>query len=187
MLVLERLDDALRRTVPVLDQENSSAAPELIEPQPHGRGKAHLLLGRGTHQHLVGEHLEPRQIFHARDQRDIVDRLGEKIVGTRLKSLHAVRRLVERVDDDHGNMLRARIRLQPAADLEAVHARHHHIEQDYVGPLPRTDMQRFRTVPCGAHFEILGRQPRFEQLHIGFDVVDDEYACGHDAATVPRR
>jgi hypothetical protein len=27
----------------------------------------------------------------------------------------------------------------------------------------------------------------FEQLHIGIDIVDDENACGHGLATVPRR
>jgi len=84
---LQRLDDPIRRAVAILDEKNTPAPPELVEPDAHGRGEAHLLLGRGAHQHLVGQHLEPREILHARDERDVVDRLGEKVVGPPLRAL----------------------------------------------------------------------------------------------------
>ena len=41
------------------------------------------------------------------------------------------------------------------------------------------NVQRFLAAVGGEHFEILSLQPRFEQLHIGEDVIDDEYAGGH--------
>ena len=44
-------------------------------------GETQLFLGRSAHQHLVGQHLQPREIPHPLDQSDIVDRLGEEVVG----------------------------------------------------------------------------------------------------------
>ncbi len=187
MLLFERLDDAVGGTVAILDQEDASAAPELIEPDPQGRGQAHLLLGRGAHQHLVGEHFEPREVLHPRDQGDVVDGLGKEVVGSGLEPLHPVRGLIERRDHDQRDMLRARLGFQPPADLETVHPGHHHVEQHHIGPLPRADMQRLGAAPSRAHLEILGGQPCFEKLHIGVDVVDDKNACGHGRPTVPRR
>ena len=98
------------------------------------------------------------------------------------------RGLVERGDHDHRDVGGARIGLQPPADLEAVHARHHHVEQDDVALAARADLERLRPVDRGHHLEILGRQPRFEQLDVGDDVVDDENAGGHLAdRSVSRR
>jgi hypothetical protein len=56
MLLLQRVHDALGRSVTVLNQQNAAAAPKLIESDAEGCGKTHLLLGRGAHQHFVGEH-----------------------------------------------------------------------------------------------------------------------------------
>jgi len=128
MLLVEGLHDALGRAIAILNQENASTVPEPIEPDPQRGGEAHLLLGRGAHQHLVGKHFESRQVPRPRDQRDVVDRLGQKVVGARLEPLHSVGRLVERRDDDHRDVLRARLGLKPPADLETVHAGHHHVE-----------------------------------------------------------
>jgi hypothetical protein len=85
MLLVEGLHDALGRAIAILNQENASTVPEPIEPDPQRGGEAHLLLGRGAHQHLVGKHFESRQVPHPRDQRDVVDRLGQKVVGARLE------------------------------------------------------------------------------------------------------
>jgi hypothetical protein len=183
----ERTCEQSRRAVAVLHQKDASAAPELIEPDAEGGGKAHLLLSGGAHQHLVGEHLQPGEILHPRDERDVVDGLGEEVVGSCLQSLHPVRGLIESGDHDHRDVLRARLRFEPAADLEAVHPRHHHVEQHHVGTLARADMQRLGTAARRAHLKIFSREPRFEQLHIGIDIDDDENACGHGLATVPRR
>ena len=52
------------------------------------------------------------------------------------------------------------------------------VEQDHVGTLPRADMQGLGAAARSTHLEILGRQPRFEKLHIGVDVVDDKDVTG---------
>ena len=72
-----------------------------------------------------------------------------------------------------------RIGLQPAADLEAVHVGHHHVEQHDVDLAVLAGLERVGAVGGGQHLEIFGEQPDFEQLHIGRDVVDDEDAGGH--------
>ena len=68
-------------------------------------------------------------------RRDVVDRLGEEIVGAGLEPLHLVRRLVERRDHDHRHVHGPGRALDAAADLEAVHARHHDVEQHHVDAL----------------------------------------------------
>ncbi len=57
------------------------------------------------------------------------DRLGEEIVGARLQPAHAVGGLIERGHHDHRDVVGYRVGLELAADLEAVHVRHHDVEQ----------------------------------------------------------
>ena len=95
--------------------------------------------------------------------------------------------MIERGDHDHRDMLGARLGFQPTADLEAVHAGHHHIEQHHIGALVGTDLERLTAAPGGADVEILRGQPCLEQFDIGVDVVDHEDACGHGTATGLRR
>ena len=71
------------------------------------------------------------------------------------------------------------VRLELLADLEAVHVRHHHIEQDDVAFGALGDRQRFRAAIGGGDIEIFRGQPRFEQLNVGRDVIDNEDAGGH--------
>ena len=87
---------------------------------------------------FVDQRLQPRQRAHARDQRQIVDRLGEKFVGAGFQPAHAVGRLVERRHHHHRDMAGLGC-LQPPADLEAVDVRHHDVEQNQValGALPQ--------------------------------------------------
>ena len=54
--------------------------------------------------------------------------------------------LIERGDHDHRDVMRRRIGLEPAADLEAVHVRHHHVEQDDVAFGALADRQRLGAV-----------------------------------------
>ena len=56
--------------------------------------------------------------------------------------LHAVGRLVERGHHHDRNMVGRRVGLEPAADLEAVHVRHHHVEQHDVAFGALADRQR---------------------------------------------
>ena len=73
-----------------------------------------------------------------------------------------------------------RVGLQPAADLEAVHARHHHVEQHDVdlAVLAGLDAPRVRLVAVStSKYSASSRD--FEQFDVGRDVVDDEDAGGH--------
>ena len=75
--------------------------------------------------------------------------------------------------------MRGRIGFQPAANLETVDIGHHHVEQDDVAFGARADRQRLGAVGRGQDVEILGGQPRFQQLDVGGDVVDDQDTRGH--------
>jgi hypothetical protein len=68
---------------------------------------------------------------------------------------------------------------QPAANLKAVHARHHDVEQHDVARALLADRQRIRAVHGCEHVEIFGRQLGLEQFDVRMDVVDDENAGRH--------
>jgi hypothetical protein len=146
----------------------------MVERRCQRTRNAHPGLGRGAQQHLVGQHLEPREISDPLHERDVVDWLGQKVVGPRLEPLHPVSRLIERRDDDHRYVLRAQLGFDAAAGLEAIHTRHHHIEQHDIHALAQADLQRLPRAPRRARLEILGGEARLEQLPIGVDVVDHE-------------
>ena len=80
----------------VLDQQHAAGG---FPPRPRGNAAGHAAdLGTGRHaqQHLVVQRLEPRQVLHPGDERDVVDRLGEEIVGAGFEPLHLVGGLVQR-------------------------------------------------------------------------------------------
>ena len=139
-----------------------------------------MLLGVGAHEHLVGQELQTREILHARDQSQVIDRFCQKVVGPGLEPLQEIARMVERRDHHDGNMLGAKIGLEPPADLETVHARHHDVKQNDVRQRLAADIQRIGAVRCGLHREILSRKPRLQQLQIGQHIVDDEDPRGHE-------
>ena len=129
---------------------------------------------------LVEHHLQPRQRTHARDQRDFVDRLGEKIVGAGFKAAHPVRRLVERRHHHDRQMHRCGIGLEAAADLETVHARHHDVEQNDVAAAVAAELQRLRAVGRGDRRRNIPPESRASSsLRLGSEIVDDEDARGH--------
>ena len=84
---------------------------------------------------------QPHQRAHAGEERDVVDRLGQEIVGAGLEAAQPVGDVRQRRHHDDRNVGGARVGLQPAAYLEPVHARHHHVEQDDVGQLGLGDSQ----------------------------------------------
>ena len=175
----EHRGDALVRRRPIVDDQHAAAAAGVGDRFALRRFDADLARGQRAHAQLVGHHLEPRQRAHARDQRQFGDRLGQKIVGAGFEPAHAVGRLVERGHHDHRNVMRGRIGLEPPAHFEAVHVRHHDVEQDEVAFGALADRQRLLAAHRRDDVEIFGRQPRFQQLDVGRHVVDDENAGGH--------
>ena len=148
MLGAQHLRQPLIGRSPVVDQQDASAPARIGDRVALRRLHADLERGDGAHAQFVGHHLQPRQRAHPRDQHDVGDRLGQEIVGAGVKPAHAVGGAVERGDHDHGNEMGGRIRLQAAADLETVHVRHHHVEQDDVafGALGRSPAPRRRSM-----------------------------------------
>ena len=69
--------------------------------------------------------------------------------------------------------------LDVPARLEAVHAGHHHVEQNDVDALARQHVERLLAAIGGQHLEVLGLKPGFEQLHVGQNIIDDEDAGSH--------
>jgi hypothetical protein len=85
--------------------------------------------GNRTHAQFIRHQLEASQRAHARNESHIGYRLGEEVVGARIEPPDAVGGLVERSDHDDGNMVGRQPCLQAATDLEAVHIRHHDVQQ----------------------------------------------------------
>ena len=79
------------------------------------------------------------------------------------------------------------IRLQLAADLDAVLARHHHVEQDEIGRLRARGDQRLIAVSGRDDLVALPRQAGLEDLEIGRVVVDHQNArrLAHGSAAYP--
>jgi hypothetical protein len=76
--------------------------------------------------------LDPEHRIDPRSKLREIDRLGDVIVGARLEALDlVVGRVERRLHDDRDERERP-VPLDAARDLEAVHFRHHHVEQDEV-------------------------------------------------------
>ena len=114
-IVAEPIDEARGGARIVVDDEDAAL---LLRQRLQERGvlaHAHLPPGEGAHQHLVGQGLEAREVLHARDERDLVDRLGQEVVGAALQAAHLVGDLIESGDEHDGNVMRFRVRLEPPA------------------------------------------------------------------------
>jgi hypothetical protein len=125
---------------------------------------------------FVDHLLQPGEAAHAGEQGDVVDGLVEEVVGPGLQPRQPVAAAIERGDHHHRNVLGGGIGFKPAADLEPVHARHHHVEQNHVGPFGLGHGDAGGAVAGAQHLVILGLQLGFQQADIGLDVVNDQDA-----------
>ena len=139
------------------------------------------LAARGfTEAQLIRHQLEPNKAADARHQGNIVNRLGQEIISACLKARHPVCRLIQRRHHDHRHMLRFRLRLEPTANLEAVHLRHHHIKQDDIRLLRHSSFERFQAIGGRGHVEVLSRQLGFQKFDIRRNVIDHENSRRHE-------
>ena len=86
----------------------------------------------------VLERLRPEQRAQPRRQLDLVERLRQEVVGARLEAAGLVLRPVERGEQQDRQAGMLGLLPQPLADLDAVQARHHHVEADEVGSCSAT-------------------------------------------------
>jgi hypothetical protein len=95
---------------------------------------------------LVGQRLDAQDRLDARDQLLVADRLDDEVVGADLQSLEPTFDLVVGGgQEQHRQPPGALVGAQPAADLEAVHAWHLHVQQDQVVVVAPHAFQRGRT------------------------------------------
>jgi hypothetical protein len=151
-----------------------------------GRQELELAAGLLAQAPFVHHHLQADERTHAGKQRQFVDRLGEEIVGAGLEAAHAVLGLGQGRHHDDGNVHGPRIRLQALADLEAVHAGHHDVQQDDVGRIGGDRVKRSRAAVGRHDVEVLGRKLGFQQPDVRRDIVDNQDARRHPI-TNPRR
>ena len=133
------------------------------------RAQRHLALQVGALvAQEVGRGLERQVRGHARQQDGRADGLGDVVHRPQLQAQALVLHVGARGEEDHGNVARVQVRLEPAADLIAVHARHHDVEQDEVGRLlALRDLQRLLPLVGHLHVVVVAQQPAHEREVVG--------------------
>jgi hypothetical protein len=117
-----------------------------------------------------------------------VERLGQVIVGAHLDALDDAVGVVERGDQDHRQVHESRIGVgaQVLQQLEAVHLRHHDVEQHQVVRRGLEHRQRIAAVDRGLDRVALALQAAREHVAVHFVVVHDEHARRVGAGVVRR-
>jgi hypothetical protein len=115
----------------------------IVDDHDPAAGPVQIGARRADHAHAPARGLAPAELVHhrlqpgeaadARHQHEFVDGLGQELVGPGVQPLDAVVPAVQRGDQHHGDVTGGVVVLEPAADLEAAHAGHHHVQQDDVG------------------------------------------------------
>ncbi|MNJ31208.1 hypothetical protein D3C77_258350 [compost metagenome] len=130
---------------------------------------------------FVHDHLQPGQALDPRHQDDVVQRLGQEIVGPRLQPLDTVVSAIQRRHQHNGNMPGVGRRLDAPTGLEPVHAGHHHVQQNQVGLFRARQADGADAVMAGEDVVVFERQLGLEQAHIRLDVVDHQDSRAHAA------
>jgi hypothetical protein len=113
MFDAERALDALDLSGVVVDDEHVAGEDAMLfervgaevfadDAQPAAAGFARA--------QFVGDDLKRQEAFHARHQLHVVDRLGEEFFGACLQPAHAAVAIVERCENDDGDVTRLRRR-----------------------------------------------------------------------------
>ncbi len=123
---------------------------------------------------LVVQRLQPQHRAHARDQRALIDRLGEIFVGAGVQSRDHVLGVGPRRHQDDRHERQRCIRLEAPAYFDAVDLRHHHVEQDEIGPMRVGRRKSLLAVRGLDEAVIVHREPRHENVAVHLVVIDDE-------------
>jgi hypothetical protein len=123
---------------------------------------------------LLARLVQAAQRIDPRDQLLAPHRLGEEIVGPGADAAHPAFMILERRHQHDRRQRGRRIALEALADLEAVHVRQHHVEQDEIGRARRHAGERARAVEDRFHAERLAPQQAGEKRRHVLVVVDDQ-------------
>ena len=75
----------------IVDQQDAAVQPGLGRRRGERIADAEIARGSGAGAQFVGHRLQPHEAAHAREQRDVVDRLGQEVVGAGIEALAAGR------------------------------------------------------------------------------------------------
>ncbi|EEF23253.1 conserved hypothetical protein, partial [Ricinus communis] len=114
--------------------------------------------------------------MHADAREHLVDaqRLGHVIDTARGKPFDAVFMARQRGHEDHGDIARAFVTLEPPAGFEAVDAGHLHVEQNQIGLRERRAFERLHTVERNQHADAARLETVDDHADIGGRIVDDQ-------------
>ena len=104
-----------------------------------------------------------------------IDRFAQEIAGPGRDAHHALHPLGERGDNQDRDVGRAGVFLKPPADFEAVHAGHHHVQQDDVGRPLFDFLQGLLAVLGFDNFIAVRLQRIAQQCAVCFIVVHDQH------------
>ncbi len=131
-------------------------------------------LGKGLF--AIAQPLALQRGVDAGVEQDRIEGLWEVVFRPGLDAAHDAVDLVERRDHDHRHMPGSGIVLEPAQHLEAVHVRHHQVEQDQIEFGFRQDLQRRQAAVRLDHDMAVATEPSRQQFAIGLHVIDHEDA-----------
>ena len=86
--------------------------------------------------------------------------------------------LVDGGDHDDRDRPQRGVRPQALEHLEAVHLRHHDVEEHEIDRARREDLERRASVDGGLDLVAQRLEPPGEEVAVGLDVVDDQEAAG---------
>ena len=155
-------------------------APHLDESPVHAADAAGLVgdqnaIGAGFERggEQRGRARKPQVRLDAGTHNGDVDGLDDEVDGAQFEAERFAAGVVMRGHEDDGNVARQRVGLEPPTDLETVHARHHHVEQDQVGPLLQAHLQGIGATRRLENL-VVGRERLVEQENVQRLVVDGE-------------
>src|SRR5271157_4881622 len=123
---------------------------------------------------LVLEVADPQEAADPAQELDLVDGLGQEVVGPGLHATLEIRGFVERGDHQDQEVLGGGVGADLAAHLEARKPWHHDVQEEEVGLKLLDHAERFLTVIRRAEHAVEIAEIRFEQLHVLRVIVSDE-------------
>ncbi len=173
LLQLHQLDvphDAGERVLQIVNHHLGHRLLELLHGEQLAVG---VLEGDALAFDFVLQRLDPQDGPYLGEQFRLVDRLAEEIVGPGLEGPHLVLERIERRDHDDRKKPRLVAVPQQAAQLEAAHLRHHHIEKNEIGRFRLDALSRLFPIESLRHPVSVRPQDRLHQPYVPLIVVDD--------------
>ena len=126
----------------------------------------------------------PQQAAHPRQQHHFIGGLEQVILGARTQGAHPCLVVAQGCHDDHRDVARGRIGLEPFADRNAVDVGQIDIQKDQIGPFGMRQAQRLGAVGGLNGVIECGRQLDLKNDPVGRHIIDDEDLARHDLSAL---